>query len=66
MKQWLDLSVTLSAPLAKRRKSGSMITKSNMNLEILRPTPDKINYSKNEARGPENTLGHFDSKALGG
>ncbi|WP_342566968.1 flagellar protein FlgN [Psychrobacillus sp. FSL K6-4046] len=35
----------------------------NMNLEILRPTPDKINYSKNEARGPENTLGHFDSKA---
>lgn len=35
----------------------------NMNLEILRPTPDKINYSKNESRGPENTLGHFDSKA---
>ena len=35
----------------------------NMNLKMLRPTPDKINYSKNEAKGPANTLGYFDSKA---
>ncbi|WP_397537240.1 flagellar protein FlgN [Rummeliibacillus pycnus] len=35
----------------------------NMTLDLLRPQPDQINYSKTEARGSKMQQTHFDSQA---
>ena len=35
----------------------------NITLEMLRPKPDQINYSKNEVNGPSTNKKYFDSQA---
>lgn len=35
----------------------------NMTLDMLRPKPDQINYSKNEVKGPSKDKSYFDSQA---
>ncbi|ALC86356.1 hypothetical protein AM499_11330 [Bacillus sp. FJAT-22090] len=35
----------------------------NLTLDILRPKPDQINYSKSEVRGPSKGKAYFDSEA---